>query len=155
MSGSTRKSVRGMTYLELLAVVAILSLTVAIALPSYQGYADRARNSRAIAEIGTLQLEIERFRLRNQDRVPVDLNELGIPIPTDPWGRDYVFLNIRNAGNLAAVRKDGRLNPLNTDFDLYSVGKDGESAPPLTAAQARDDIVRANNGDFIGLGQDY
>lgn len=155
MSGSTRKSVRGMTYLELLAVVAILSLTVAIALPSYQGYADRARNSRAIAEIGTLQLEIERFRLRNQDRVPVDLNELGIPIPTDPWGRDYVFLNIRNAGNLAAVRKDGRLNPLNTDFDLYSVGKDGESAPPLTVAQARDDIVRANNGDFIGLGQDY
>lgn len=146
---------RGMTYLELLAVVAMLSLTVAIALPSYQGYADRARNSRAIAEIGALQLEIERFRLRNQDRIPVDLNELGIPIPTDPWGRDYVFLNIRNAGNVAAVRKDGRLNPLNTDFDLYSTGKDGETFPPLNARQARDDIVRANNGDFIGLGKDY
>jgi len=45
--------------------------------------------------------------------------------------------------------------PINTDFDLYSMGPDGRSAPPLTAKHSRDDIVRANDGAFIGLASDY
>ena len=76
--------------------------------------------------------------------------------PLDPWGRPYEYLNIRTAGpGKGALRKDGKLNPLNTDFDLYSIGKDGMSATPLSAEESRDDIVRANNGAFIGLGEDY
>jgi len=38
---------------------------------------------------------------------------------------------------------------------LYSRGKDGDSSGPLSAKASRDDIVRANNGGFIGLGEDY
>ena len=53
------------------------------------------------------------------------------------------------------VRKDKNLVPINTDFDLYSLGKDGLSAGPLTAKDSRDDIVRANNGAFIGRAEDY
>ena len=69
---------------------------------------------------------------------------------------NYQYLNIRSAGpGLGAVRKDGNLNPLNTDFDLYSTGKDGRSKSPLTAKHSRDDIVRANNGAFFGLAEDY
>jgi len=45
--------------------------------------------------------------------------------------------------------------PLNTDYDLYSQGPDGQSVSPLTAAKSRDDIIRANNGDFIGTAEDY
>ena len=45
--------------------------------------------------------------------------------------------------------------PINSDFDLYSMGPDGESSPPLTAKSSRDDIVRANNGNFIGTAQGY
>lgn len=149
-----RSRLRGFTYLELVAIVAILSLVVGIAVPSYRNAVDRARVSKAIGDIGTLELAIERFRLSNQDRVPADLNELGMPLPTDPYGRDYVYYNIR-ANGIGGARKDARLNPLNTDFDLYSQGKDGESAAPLSAQQARDDIVRANNGDYVGLGKDY
>ena len=44
---------------------------------------------------------------------------------------------------------------MNSDFDLYSVGNDGDSESPLSAKASRDDIVRANNGAFIGLGEDY
>lgn len=149
-----RRRTRGFTYLELIAIVAILALVVGIALPSYRNVVDRAKVSKAIGDIGTLELAIERFRLSNQDRVPADLNEIGVPLPTDPWGRDYVYYNIR-AGGIGGARKDARLNPLNTDFDLYSQGKDGASAPPLSARMAQDDIVRANNGDYVGLGKDY
>ena len=45
--------------------------------------------------------------------------------------------------------------PLNSDFDLYSMGPDGQTATPLTAKASRDDIVRANNGGFIGVASDY
>ena len=76
-------------------------------------------------------------------------------IPLDPWGRPYAYLNIAAAGGIGDVRKDKNLNPLNTDFDLYSLGEDGASASPLTAKNSRDDIVRANNGAYIGLGEDY
>jgi len=45
--------------------------------------------------------------------------------------------------------------PVNTDFDLYSMGKDGKSRAPFTAKASHDDIVRANDGKFIGLVSEY
>ncbi|MFQ5988854.1 MAG: hypothetical protein ACE5K9_02950 [Candidatus Methylomirabilales bacterium] len=53
------------------------------------------------------------------------------------------------------MRKDQFLVPLNSDYDLYSKGKDGQSQPPLTAQARRDDIVRANDGGFVGLAPEY
>ena len=40
--------------------------------------------------------------------------------------------------------------PVNSDFDLYSMGKDGASASPFTAKSSQDDIVRAFNGGYYG-----
>jgi len=45
--------------------------------------------------------------------------------------------------------------PINSDFDLWSMGPDGKSVPPLTAKASRDDIVRANDGTFYGWASDY
>ena len=53
------------------------------------------------------------------------------------------------------MRKDKNLVPLNTDFDLYSKGPDGASQKPLNAEASRDDIVRANNGAYVGKAEDY
>ena len=75
----------------------------------------------------------------------------------DPWGNPFQYLRI-NGGNLkgkGSLRKDKSLVPVNSDFDLYSMGKDGVSVPPFTAKQSHDDIVRANNGGYIGLAADY
>jgi general secretion pathway protein G len=55
----------------------------------------------------------------------------------------------------ARLRKDGEFVPLNTDFDLYSLGPDGMSALSLPAAPSRDDIVRAANGAYIGVASNY
>lgn len=56
---------------------------------------------------------------------------------------------------MGQVRKDRFLVPLNSDYDLYSAGKDGESRPPLSASMSQDDIVRANDGAYIGLASQY
>ncbi|HJR69061.1 MAG TPA: prepilin-type cleavage/methylation domain-containing protein, partial [Gammaproteobacteria bacterium] len=72
----------------------------------------------------------------------------------DPWGRPYVYRRAADASR-AQLRKDGELVPLNTDFDLYSLGPDGVSALALPAAPSRDDVVRAANGAFIGVAANY
>ena len=53
------------------------------------------------------------------------------------------------------MRKDRFLVPINSCYDLYSMGKDGQSVPPLTAKASWDDIVRANDGAFVGLAWQY
>ena len=53
------------------------------------------------------------------------------------------------------MRKDKNLVPVNSQYDLYSPGPDGESVPPFTAQKSRDDIVLANDGGYIGLAADY
>ena len=147
---------KGFGLLELMITLVIASLLLSLAIPAYDGYVDRAKNSKACGDIGIIAIEIERFRLRNNDRIPLSLGEMGVEVPVDPWGRDYEYVNIPAAGlGAGGLRKDGKLNPLNTDFDLYSRGKDGNSTGPLSAEASRDDIVRANNGAFIGLGEDY
>lgn len=138
----------GFTLIELMIVMVIISVLAGIALPSYQGIRERAQIAAAVAEIANLQQEITEFRLLN-DRLPTGLAEIGRGEDLDPWGRPYEFADhdVIAAGER---RMDRFLVPVNTDYDLYSLGPDGASAAPFTAAASRDDIVRANNGGFIG-----
>ena len=147
---------QGFGLIELLVVLVIAGLLLTLAVPAYNGYTERARVARAIGEIGAIGLAIDRYRLHNDDQLPMALNQLQYDVTNDPWGRPYVYLNILAAGpGNDGLRKDGKLNPLNTDFDLFSMGRDGASAGPLSAKKSKDDVVRANNGAFIGLGKDY
>lgn len=147
---------KGFGLLDLMVSLVVFSLLIALAVPTYNQFVDRAKNAAAMGDIGSLAVGIERFSVNNNDRLPATLDELPMEVPLDPWGNEYQYLNIRLAGpGNGAFRKDGNLNPLNSDFDLYSMGADGESAGPLSAGKSRDDIVRANNGAFLGLGEDY
>ena len=53
------------------------------------------------------------------------------------------------------MRKDHNLVPVNSDFDLYSMGKDEATNSTFTAKVSEDDIVRANNGGYVGLVSEY
>jgi general secretion pathway protein G len=56
---------------------------------------------------------------------------------------------------MGQIRKDRFLVPVNSDYDLYSMGKDGQSQAPFTAKASRDDIVRASDGQYVGLAEDF
>ena len=142
--------------LELMVVLVIAGLLTTLAIPAYNDFVDRARTSRAIGDIVGISLEIKKFRLVDDSLPPLNIAELPVTVPLDPWGQPYSYLNIAAPGpGKGAFRKDGKLNSLNTDFDLYSAGRDGESTGPLNAKASRDDIVRANNGAFVGRAEDY
>ena len=144
----------GVTLLELMLALGLLGILMAIAVPAYGGYVTRANNSRAAADIREISLRITQFELNNVS-LPASLADIGADELRDPWDRPYEYLSFDGLRGRGPVRKDGRLNPINTDYDLYSRGQDGQTATPLRARQSRDDIVRASNGRFVGVADDY
>jgi len=52
-------------------------------------------------------------------------------------------------------RRDRYMFPLNTDFDLFSLGPDHATATSLGESSGLDDVIRANNGGFFGVAADY
>ncbi|MCF8149496.1 MAG: prepilin-type cleavage/methylation domain-containing protein [Burkholderiaceae bacterium] len=145
-----------MTLVELLIVVAVIGALAAIAIPSYRRYVERAYVAKAVIEIGTIALALKRYH-EDERTYPASLSALDIAIPTDPWGNPYQYLaiDIIPAPNTGQVRRDKNLNPINSDFDLYSMGPDGRTQKQLTASKARDDIVRAGNGGFVGVASEH
>ncbi|MEJ2692473.1 MAG: prepilin-type N-terminal cleavage/methylation domain-containing protein [Candidatus Thiodiazotropha sp.] len=145
----------GFSITELMLVVAMLAIVAAIAIPAYRDYVKTSEVGRIIQEMKQIELTVENNRLDSGD-YPDSLADVGVNM-LDPWGNPYQYLRIEGASNKAKgkQRKDHSLVPINSDFDLYSMGEDGASSPPLTAASSKDDIVRANNGGFYGYGRDY
>jgi general secretion pathway protein G len=145
------------TLVELLLVIAIVGILSAIAVPVWNNYLDKARNTAAMADIRTIESEIVKFHAE-RGRPPNTLAEAGLPTRLDPWGNPYEYLRIAGLTKKEIQekwRKDRFLVPLNSDFDLYSKGKDGQSQPTLTAKASHDDIIRANGGAYVGLASDY
>ena len=143
------KDRRGFTLLEIVMIAGIVGLLAALALPKVAESRAQGFNSRAIADLAMLASELQAY-----DPLPATLADIGRDQYLDPWGNPYQYLPIRGTGN-GGFRKDGNLVPINSDFDLYSLGPDGRSVGPLTAQVSRDDIVRANNGGFVGLASEY
>jgi general secretion pathway protein G len=144
---------RGFTLVEALMVLAILALLAVIAIPLYTDWVARTRNIAAIADIRVLENIISAHEASN-GTLPSALDVVGAEAVLDPWGRLYQYTVISSVP-IGLVRKDKFLVPLNTGFDLYSMGPDGKSKPPLTAKDSWDDIIRANDGGFIGLASEY
>ncbi|MDZ4074453.1 MAG: prepilin-type cleavage/methylation domain-containing protein [Hylemonella sp.] len=144
----------GLTVIELLLVVAMIGVLVALALPKYQSYQERIKQTHAIQDITVLQALIRDYQLNNGS-YPASLAEVGNADRLDPWGHPYVYQELASVKGHGKARKDRKLNPLNSDFDLYSVGKDGDSKTQLTNKLSLDDVVRANDGAFVGLAADY
>jgi general secretion pathway protein G len=154
--GRRLASTPGFTLTELAIVLSIVAVLAAIAAPSYVAYTQRATIKRVIVDIRNLDVRIQTYR-NEFGRAPQDLTDAIRPVPLDPWGRPYQYLAIEGAPPdvMGRTRKDKNLVPLNSDFDLYSKGPDGDSVPALTARVSQDDIVRANDGAFIGVAADY
>ena len=155
--GRRIKTHSAFTLVEILMAVAILGTLVALLVPAVSAMLDKMRVTEARSEIGMLSAKIQAHLVDSGD-FPETIDEIELTEHIDPWGNPYQYLIIlgKNKGEVAGKwRMDRFLVPINSDFDLYSLGKDGKSSPPLTAKASHDDIVRANNGAYIGLASKY
>jgi general secretion pathway protein G len=121
-----RRRVPGFTLLELLVVVTIIGLLVAFVAPRYFGQVGKSEVNTAKAQIDAFEKALDLYRL-DIGRYPS--TEMGLKalverppseakwngpylrkgVPTDPWGRPFVYRAPGTKG----------------DFDLLSYGRDG------------------------------
>lgn len=132
------RSSRGFTLIEVLVVVVILAILAAIVVPRVIGRTDDAMIAKAKADVQGLGTALNLYKLDNFTYPSTDqgLDALvqrpgGSPeaanwrtggyidrLPKDPWGREYQYVSPGSHG----------------DFDVYSLGKDGQSGGDGIAA---------------------
>jgi general secretion pathway protein G len=121
------RSERGFTLLELLVVMVIIGLLAAYVGPKYFSQVGKSEIKMAQAQIDALEKALHQYRL-DVGSYPSTENGLAALIaqpnneprwqgpylskapPQDPWGRPYVY---KYPGD-------------NAEFDLFSMGKDGQ-----------------------------
>jgi len=146
------RSASGMTLVEVVIVMSILAILASVGTIVYVDYINKARIYTAIDAISAMSTEIASYGM-DTGVYPQTLAEIGYGGELDPWGNPYQYLNIRNGGPsvVGSARKDKFLVPINSDFDLYSMGLNGATAVALNATKSKDDIIRGNDGQYIGL----
>ena len=124
---------KGFTLIELMVVIIILGVLAGLVLPRFMGRTEEARRTKAKLQIENLESALKLYKLDNGSypstqqglealvkiptvgTIPKTWREGGYlekpQIPPDPWGRSYVYLSP---------------GMKNKDFDLKSLGADGE-----------------------------
>ena len=153
----------GYSLMELLIALVIAGILAVIAIPMFGGsgidcndkdhrlgYTERARVANATGALGEINIRADMFDL-NHGRPPASLVEMGLEDKLDPWGNPYVFTSFEGMQGNGPKRKDHNMVPVNSYFDVYSMGPDGKTATPFTSIPGGDDIVVAGNGQYIGV----
>lgn len=154
-SQSTPRESAGFTVLELIIVVAVLLVIAAIAVPNMLQAVYSARCARAVGDIRTIGDSLITYQVSNA--APANtLSDVGYSDQMDPWGHPYQYLNLFGVEPTPPLaRVDDLLVPVNMNFDLYSMGEDGLSAPSITDPTSQDDIIWTGDGSNIGMASNY
>ena len=153
-----REGRRGFTLVELLLVMSIMGSLTALTVPNVVRVLEDSRVTEAMSMVRIIASTARDYKLVN-GQFPSDLDPIGFKDRLDPWGEKYEYLLIEGQFDIyppgRKPRQDRFLRPINRDFDIFSRGPDGETADNLTSSASLDDIIRANDGGFVGMAEDY
>jgi general secretion pathway protein G len=151
---SRLRSDAGFTLLEIIFAVAVLAIIGMIAHGQFAGYVERSKIAVAKADIVTMTVDVIRYQSNHDGRLPETLADIGRAELPDPWQRPYHYVNLTGESK-GKARKDHRLNPINSDYDLFSAGKDGVYKPQISQKDSLDDVIRARDGAYIGVAEEF
>ena len=88
---------KGFTLLELMAVIAVIGILLAIALPTYADYSARAKVSEGISLAGAAKTAVSEYRL-STGNWPSDNDSAGLPTAASITGNDVGSVAISGDG---------------------------------------------------------
>ena len=88
---------KGFTLLELMAVIAVIGILLAIALPTYADYSARAKVTEGISLVGPAKTAVSEYRL-STSQWPSDDAAAGLPAPASITGHDVGSVALSGAG---------------------------------------------------------
>ena len=124
---SRRYNQDGFTLIEIMVVILILGLLATIVVQSLRGAADKAKTTKAQADLAEIKTALDRYYLDNGFYPTTDqgLSALVSPpstghvpsnyesggyierLPSDPWGNQYFFQSDGNSYTLKSFGKSG------------------------------------------------
>lgn len=129
---------KSFTLIELIIVIAVISILIGIALPRFRGMQEAGYVAQAKGELRTLQTAVESYYIHNSQTLPTtfpgDLegdtpNVIGTTAPTDPFsGSDYGW---NTSGNY---------------YVIYSAGPGGNGSATIDGAG---DVAEVNGTSCI------
>ena len=122
-----RRSARGMTLIEIIVVITILSLLMAAVGIAVIPQLDQAKVDRAYLDIANIQNALKTFYAKkgnypdtgNGLKAVVDAQILE-KMPVDPWDHEYVYLNEGGKPVVMSYGKDGAPGGADSDADISS-----------------------------------
>jgi prepilin-type N-terminal cleavage/methylation domain-containing protein len=142
---------RGFTLIEMLIVMAVVSILIAIIIPSYRGMQNDAWIAKAEKEAQTIQAAVESY-YRHHNEYPAGLDALLAAKPTiinkmleDPWKTDET--------NSSYGYLTGTLSGFGAYYIIYSRSIDGvDDVKTAAASLTRDNpklIIPAGSDDIV------
>ena len=123
-----RRNEEGFSLVELMVVIVIIGLLATIVIINVMPAADRAANTKARADIATLEQAIEMYRLDHMRYPPADEGLQALiagryirRLPDDPWGNPYRYVTPGADGQpfqVASWGADGREGGSGEDADI-------------------------------------
>lgn len=137
----------GFTFVELLIVVAIVSILAAIALPAYRNYVIRSEVAEGLSLLGDARVGVNEFYSR-WGRMPADNGEAGLPPPDDMRGNFVRSIRVIEGGLVAAM-------DLGKDHDGQAIHRTLTFQPWVSAQSTSSPIVWSCGLQDPGLSDDY
>jgi type IV pilus assembly protein PilE len=96
----------GFTLIELMVVVAVVAILAAIALPSFNEQMRKSRRAEAVAEMGQVQLGLERWRADNASYA-ISAGNGQHPLAAGTWTSDHYSFSFSGDGTGYTLTADG------------------------------------------------
>lgn len=127
LAARRRRAARGMTLIEIIVVITILSLLMAAVGIAVIPQLDQAKVDRAKMDIANIQNALKTFYAKKGNypdtggglKALVDAQILE-KMPVDPWDHEYVYLNEGGKPVVISYGKDGTPGGADTDADISS-----------------------------------